>query len=214
MNYRTEWVELPDVTSVRKSLGAPANRTHRDGTPFYTLPIIKDISTGEVVGDSFEIAQYLEKTYPTSPSLFPRSSTIDLEGRAFNTQVDAIFTNHSILCLHGIPFNPETAELSWKTFAERAGKESWEELKVSNEERVKIIEALETALVDLAKAYGKHEGPFLEGSLPSYADLIVGGWLKFYYATLPVEEWQAIQTWHNGVWQTLYQALEQYAQVQ
>lgn len=214
MNYRTEWVELPDVTSVRKSLGAPPNRTHRDGSPFYTLPIIKDLSMDEVVGDSFEIAQYLEKTYPAGPSLFPASSTIGREGRAFNTQVDAIFTDHVLICLHGIPFNPETAELSYKTFADRAGKDSWEELKVSGEERVQIITALETALGDLAKAYEKHEGPFLEGSVPSYADLIVGGWLKFYQATLPVEEWQAIQSWHGGVWQTLYQALELYAQVQ
>lgn len=203
------------MTSVRKSLGAPPNRTHRDGSPFYTLPIIKDHSTGEVVGDSYEIAQYLEKTYPGGPSLFPSSSTIDREGRAFNTEVDAIFTNHVIICLHGIPFNPETAEISHKEFVFRTGTDSWEDLKVSGDKRVEILNALETALGDLATAYGqKQDGPFLEGSVPSYADLIVGGWLKFYEATVSADEWQAIQSWHGGVWKTLYQALEQYAAVQ
>lgn len=213
VNYRTEWVELPDVTSVRKSLEVPANRTHRDGSPFYTLPIIKDLSTGEVVGDSFEIAQYLDKTYPDAPSLFPASSTISLEGRAFNAQVDAIFTNHVIICVHGLPFNPQTAEISKKTFVERAGKENWDELTVRGEERTKTIEAFKAALGDLAEVYGKKEGPFLEGNVPSYADLIVGGWLQFFKATLPLEEWQAIQTWHDGTWEKLHKTLDKYADI-
>lgn len=213
VNYRTEWVELPDVTSVRKSLEVPANRTHRDGSPFYTLPIIKNLSTSEVVGDSFEIAQYLDKTYPDAPSLFPASSTISLDGRAFNAQVDVIFTNHVIICIHGLPFNPQTAEISKKTFVERAGKENWDELTVRGEERTKTIEAFKAALGDLAEVYGKKKGPFLEDNVPSYADLIVGGWLQFFKATLPLEEWQAIETWHDGTWGKLFKALGKYADI-
>ncbi|THU85665.1 hypothetical protein K435DRAFT_763988 [Dendrothele bispora CBS 962.96] len=52
VHYRTEWVELPDVASVRKKLGSDAVRKHFDGSPFYTLPVIKDPSTGAVVGDT------------------------------------------------------------------------------------------------------------------------------------------------------------------
>lgn len=62
VNYQTEWVELPDVTDVRKRLGATPNRTHRDGNAFYTLPVIHDLSTGDIVGGSLEVAQYIDKT--------------------------------------------------------------------------------------------------------------------------------------------------------
>ncbi|KAJ7268343.1 hypothetical protein C8J57DRAFT_1509533 [Mycena rebaudengoi] len=37
---QTEWVELPQVASVRQKLECPAVRRHRDGSPFYTLPMI------------------------------------------------------------------------------------------------------------------------------------------------------------------------------
>ncbi|EEB93459.1 hypothetical protein MPER_07878 [Moniliophthora perniciosa FA553] len=169
----------------------------------------KDLSTGQVIGDTFDIALYLDKTYPNAPSLFP-PSTIGLQ-RAFNTYVDATFTAFVILCVHGIPFNPETAETSHAAFAWRAGKERWEDLTVQGEERVKTLEAFKTALEGLAKAYSHGDGPFLEGKNPSYADIIVGGWLAFVKAT--TKEWEDIQTWHDGLWGKLHLALEKYAEV-
>ena len=39
-----------------------------DGTPFYTLPVIHDTSTSVYLSESFHIAEYLEKMYPT-PSI-------------------------------------------------------------------------------------------------------------------------------------------------
>lgn len=37
----------------------------------YTLPAIYDPSTGTGVADSFEIARYLDKQYPTTPTVIP-----------------------------------------------------------------------------------------------------------------------------------------------
>lgn len=210
--YKTEWVEFQDVTAVRKSLGAPPNRTHADGTPFYTLPIIKDPSTGEVVGDTFDIALYLDETYPSGPALFPRGSSRGLNA-AFNAQVDAIFTQHVILCVHGIPFNPATIDAAKATFLGRAGLTDWEQLTVKGEARTKTLESLRSGLEVLVRAYKQTDGPYLEGEAASYADIIVGGWLAFFKATVQADEWEQIRTWHDGLWGKLHQALEKYAEV-
>ena len=208
VHYQTEWVELPEIASVRKELGVAPNRTFKDGSPFYTLPIIKDPSTGEIVGDSFEIALYLDKTYTNAPSLFP-PSTIGLQA-AFNVQVDAIFNQFFVLFIHGIPFNPDTAEASKAAFVKRAGKEDWEGLTVRGKERAQTLETFKAALGELAKFYRHSDGPFLEGNNASYADLIVGGWLAFLKVTL--KEWEDLQMWHDGLWKKLYLALEKYAE--
>ncbi|ODM23673.1 hypothetical protein SI65_01262 [Aspergillus cristatus] len=212
VNYQTEWVELPDVTGVRKRLGAPPNRTHRDGSAFYTLPVIHDLSTGDIVGDSLEIAQYLDKTYPDGPSLFPHGSTVSHDAKGLNILVDTLFTQHVVLFIHGMPLNPATAKASKATFCERAGVDDWEKLTVRGEERAKVLNSFKQALGNLADLYKKNtEGPFLEGATPSYADLIVGAWLSFAKATS--KEWEDIQTWHNGIFGKLHQALEKYAEI-
>lgn len=208
-HYQTEWVELPDIPTVRKSLGLAANRVLPDGSPFYTLPIIKNLSTGELVGDSFEIAQYLDRLYPEGPRLLP-PSTVGLIS-AFNSQVDAVFTQHCVLCVQGMPYNPATAEESKATFAKRAGKERYEDLMITGEARAGILESFQNALGELAKAYRRTEGPFLDGDTPTYADFIVGSWLNFYKKT--IEEWEQLFGWHDGLWGELHRALEKYAEV-
>ncbi|GAB1192657.1 hypothetical protein BDV32DRAFT_26509 [Aspergillus pseudonomiae] len=209
VSYRTEWVDLPEVASTRKALGVPPSRTFSNGSPFYTLPIIEDPSTGERVGDSFDIALYLEKAYPDAPQLFPRSS-LGLHA-SFNAHVDALFSRFVILFFHGMPLNPETAEVSHATFAARAGVESWDDLTVTGEARQIILEGFKSALAELAKIYNYTEGPFLEGNTVSYADFIVGGWLQFAKASLP--EWEDLRKWHEARWGRLHLALEKYAQV-
>lgn len=196
---------------MRKRLGAAPNRTHADGSPFYTLPIIQDASTGEIVGDSFEIALYLDRTYAAGPRLIPAGS-VGLHA-AFNVQVDAVFTGSVILCVQGMPFNPETAAQSQATFLQRAGRTSWEEMGVTGPAREEVLKGFNAALEELAKAYRFSGGPFLEGDVPSYADLIVGGWLQFYKTTLDSKEWADLQSWQGGLWGRVHRALEKYADV-
>ncbi|KAI0127419.1 hypothetical protein BJ170DRAFT_701926 [Xylariales sp. AK1849] len=206
--YRTERVELPEVTAVRRKLGAEPVRFFDDGTPFFTLPVIQDLSTGSVVGDSFDIALYLEKTYPDGPSLFP-PKTVGLHA-AFNAQVDAAFSQGFLLFGHGLPFNPETAEVSKAEFLRRSGATSWDALTVAGEERKQALETYRAGLGELAKAFKRTDGPFLEGESASYADLIVGGWLAFVKETVP--EWDQVQAWHDGIWGKLHAALERYSE--
>ncbi|KAK1761790.1 hypothetical protein QBC33DRAFT_553326 [Phialemonium atrogriseum] len=234
--YSTSWVALPDVAKVRRSLKVPACRKFADGTDFFTLPIIEDPATGSLVGDSFDIAVYLQKTYPNSGAgdLFPPqmldyvftqdlASLIPLsecsesqfpEYAKFNVNVDAAFTAHVQLTLQGFPFDPATAEISKAEFVRRAGVTCWEDFALVGEDREKTKNSFRDMLGGLAKLFLRDtSGPFLLGTRASYADLIVGGWLRMMRATLPESEWEEVRSWHGGLFGRLHDALEVYAEV-
>lgn len=206
--YKTQWTELPDVKATRIAHSVAPVRKLPNDEDFYTLPMIHDPSTNTYIGDSFDIAVYLDEKYPDSGvRLFPKDR-IGIH-RVFNAHVDALFTRHVVLCSNGMLFNPETAEISKAEFVRRAGAQSWEQLCVEGEARTKILEGFKADMEEFAKLY-RFEGPFLEGEKMSYADVIVGGWLQFIKATLP--EWGQICEWQGGRWKRLHEALEQWAE--
>ncbi|KAL2827444.1 hypothetical protein BJY01DRAFT_229111 [Aspergillus pseudoustus] len=71
--YTTAWTDLPYITKTRTGLGIPAGRKFADGTDFCTLPILIDNKTGEKIGDSLDIAIYLDEKFPQAGKgkLFP-----------------------------------------------------------------------------------------------------------------------------------------------
>jgi glutathione S-transferase len=204
-NFVTKWTELSDVEATRKSLGLDPVRFFGNGEPFYTLPALKDPSTDKVVGDSFDIAVYLDKKHPDGPSLFRNS--IGLYA-AFNAHMDTIFTTGAALCAQSMPFNPETAEQDKAEFCRRIGVKTWDEILVRGEDRKKLLSAFQVALGDAAKCFRFSDGPFIGGKEADYADIIVGGWLMFLSQTLP--EWDEVRTWHGGLWGKLHDSLEPY----
>lgn len=234
--YTTSWVRMPDISKVRSGLKVPACRKFADGSDFNTLPIIHDPATNSFKGDSFDIATYLQHTYPDSGAgdLFPPqkidyvlSNDITLliplseiretefvEYARFNQNVDAVFTAHVGLMAYGIPLDPATAEITKADFVKRAGVGSWEDFKVVGEVRETMKKSFENALADLSKLFVRDTaGPFLLGQKASYADLIVGGWLRMAHRTLPASEWEELRGWHGGVFGQLHDALDKYAEV-
>ncbi|OJJ88371.1 glutathione S-transferase family protein [Aspergillus glaucus CBS 516.65] len=234
--YKTTWVPLVDVSSVRSALNIPASRKFADGSPYHTLPVLSDPATGRIVGDSLEIATYLQEQYPSSGAgdLFPAQelgfvfgrdlglfapiAEAEAEGHVvayarFNTNVDAVFSAHAQLAMQEFPFDPATAEENKAEFSRRIGV-PWEVMGVSGEERREILRLFEETLGGLAKLYKRDaSGPFLIGNRANYADFIVGGWLRFARGTLPGEEWEALKGWHSGVFGRLHEALEVFAQM-
>ncbi|KAK6840516.1 hypothetical protein PG995_016270 [Apiospora arundinis] len=211
-HFTTEWVDLADVTLVRKRLGANPVRFFGDGEPFYTLPLLRDPSADNtVVGDSFDIAVYLDQKYPEAPPLFRHggsgSASIGLYA-SFNAHMDSVFPTGVPLAVQDMPFNPATAETCKAEFCRRAGVKTWDELLVHGEARRKILGALETALNDVAKYFKYSDGPFIGGKEADYADIIIGGWLMMYSETVP--EWKEIREWHGGLWGKLHDGLKQY----
>ncbi|KAJ5159740.1 uncharacterized protein N7482_006744 [Penicillium canariense] len=234
--YSTSWVALPDVSKVRRSLKVPACRKFADGVDFFTLPIIEDPATESLVGDSFDIAVYLQKTYPTSgagdlfppqaldyvftpdlPTLIPLSECSESdfpEYARFNVNVDAAFTAHTQLSIQCFPFDPATAEISKAEFVRRAGATCWEDFTLVGEQREKMKASFRNMLGGLAELFLRDtSGPFLLGTRASYADMIVDGWLRMMRVTIPESEWQELRSWHGGLFGQLHDALEVYAEV-
>ncbi|KAI2620952.1 hypothetical protein GGS26DRAFT_570002 [Hypomontagnella submonticulosa] len=206
-NFATKWVDLADVKATRESLGIDPVRFFDNGEPFYTLPIITDPSTSKLVGDSFDIAVYLDEKYPNAPSLFRHS--IGLYA-AFNAHIDATLVTGVALCSDNFPFNPETAEKCKAEFCRRAGFKSWDDFSLPEEARRKILDQFQATLGGVAKYFRFSEGPFMGGKEADYADIIIGAWLMMYSQTLYPKEWQVLRTWHGGLWGKLHDGLEQY----
>lgn len=235
--YRTEWVQMPAIHDLREKLGVPANRTLPNGSPYHTLPVIQDTTTGKTIGDSFEIALYLDSAYPDGPTLF-HPNTIGLTA-AFNAQVDSIFTKHVALNT-AMPFDPAFKDEIMGIFAKRFGLKSMDEMQMTSEQREKMFVSFEAALGELAKAYyhtggttdhtwntfgtakeqsqrpppGREDaGLFLDGKEPVYADFIVGAWLKHMEASLAPEDWKRVSSWQDGRWAKLVAALDKWAEI-
>lgn len=128
--------------------------------------------------------------------------------------VDAAFTAHVQLTVQDFPFDPATAEISKAEFVQRAGVTCWEDFALVGEEREKMKDSLRNMLGGLAKLFLRGtSGPFLLGIRASYADLIVGAWLRMMSVTLPESEWEEVRSWHGGLFGRLHDALEVYAEV-
>ncbi|CAD0042810.1 unnamed protein product [Aureobasidium pullulans] len=157
--YSTIWVPLPDVEKVRRSVKVPACRKFGDGSDY--LYLSSQIPTPmRAVGDSFDIAVYLQKTYPDSGSgeLFPEQ------------KLDYEFTEQA----SGVPLSEM-----------RRG--DYEEYARFN----KNVDAVFSAHVILML-----QGMLLE---PAGSNLIIGGWLRMASKSLPQAEWEALRSWHGGV---------------
>ncbi|KAJ3480274.1 hypothetical protein NLG97_g8111 [Lecanicillium saksenae] len=96
----------------------------------------------------------------------------------------------------------------------RAGVSPDQEFKLEGEARQATLNGFEAALGDLAKLYNANaEGPFILGKQVSYADFIVGAWLRMFVVAMPKDEWQRLKSWHNGTFGRLHDALDAYAQI-
>ncbi|KAJ7196655.1 hypothetical protein GGX14DRAFT_473135 [Mycena pura] len=131
----------------------------------------------------------------------------------FNTHVDATFTTFVGLTTQNMAraFPPASAARTKALFAQRAGVPAWDDLTAflaDAEKRAGLFRAFETGIAGLAKLYAQKEGPFLEGQTPSYADLVVGGWLMIFSQFLEPEEWAEFCTWHGGVFGRLHDVLQ------
>uniref|UniRef100_A0A383V4R0 Uncharacterized protein n=1 Tax=Tetradesmus obliquus TaxID=3088 RepID=A0A383V4R0_TETOB len=230
--FKTTWVDIPDIPEVRKGLDCAAVRKHHDGSEYFTLPMIQDPASGRVIGDSFDIAVYLEDTFPQSGGcLFPPDSTrtgLDYESphkdssflvplspqqggkhadyARFNWHVDASFTAYVGLVGEFLPFNPQSADRVRQIFLQRG----WSGVSLSAEHRQQLLAGCKAGLQSLAECFMVNSsGPYLEGSSASYADFIVGGWLNMFSETMPAEEWREFRSWYGGAFARLHDALQQ-----
>ena len=211
--YKTEWVEYPDIKPLSIKLGIESTSWKADGSPQYTLPAIYDPTTGVYISDSLKIAQYLEKTYPDTPALFP-NGTLALQiafTDAFASKSISIWS--SIVAATYFKLNPRSQEYFRRTREEMTGKKM-EELAPTGEAHVRQWADFEKGFGRVDEWYSKNDdkGPFLLGDKISWADFVVASYLMRYKVIWGEEssEWKTISSWHDGRWASLLESLKKY----
>jgi glutathione S-transferase len=134
-----------------------------------TVPIIRD---GEkLVGDSFDIALYLEEAYPDRPTLFGGEGGKALARFVERWAITALnpFLGRAVLMDIHDRLDPEDQEHFRRTREARFGK-SLEEVPVARDFELPTFRlALEPMRATLTRQ------PFLGGQAPTFADHIVAG---------------------------------------
>ncbi|KAJ3517323.1 hypothetical protein NLJ89_g584 [Agrocybe chaxingu] len=216
--YKTEWVEYPDIEPLCKRLGIAPTGKKEDGSgrDHYTLPAIYDPSTGAYVSDSFAIAEYLDKTYPDTPKLFPNDTTALQAAftEAFRAKLAPLWA--FILPAVCTILNPRSEEYFRRTREATFGK-TLEELVPKEEVAVAEWAKYQNALTEVGKWYEKNggKGPYLLGDTLSWGDLVVAGytvWLRIIWGE-DSSQWRDIESWNEGRWKVLIDSLREYETV-
>ncbi|KAG1882748.1 hypothetical protein F4604DRAFT_1921348 [Suillus subluteus] len=190
--FVTLWVEYSDIPIAMKAIGAKPNK-RRDGSDVYTVPVLSDPNTGALITDSFEIASYLEKTYPEKP-IFPNNS---------ESLICAFDSAYMSLILPGIkPMFLRTLEIlrpaSAKFFT---GARSGDVPLPWDPNCDAEWELLEKGYNTAYEWYQKTDGKWIMGDTFSYADIIVACWLLAFKRVLKEDDkWASISSWNGGKW--------------
>ncbi|EIW74532.1 hypothetical protein CONPUDRAFT_113027 [Coniophora puteana RWD-64-598 SS2] len=207
--YEMVWVEFPDIESTLSALGAPKS-TRSDGSSAHTVPVIHDPNTGAIVADSFDIAAYLESTYPypANRSLFPNGSRalvyafgITLAKATEGAARWAAFRVEEVL-------NEGSREYFVRTREKRFGVRWAEVSPEGSEARAAQKKALKKGLDVLDACYQRSEGPWIQGMSFSYADVLVGAQMMWYRGVLRRDEWEEVSGWNGGRWGRVLEDVE------
>jgi len=213
--FKTEWIEYPDIEQRMKELGAEATDEKKDGTPKWTLPVIKDDVTGKVIADSWKIAMYLEDTFPDKPTLFPFGV------RAPVHFFEAYFVSTAIIPGRKI-FSSETcaklnspSEEYFRRTREVQFNMKMEEIAPPGPKRDELWTAVKEGFDKIASKYesnGDGTLPYYYGETISYADLVVVSFLQYIKAVLGPDssEWKKMEGWNDGRWVKLFELTKKY----
>ncbi|KAG8688987.1 hypothetical protein FRC11_004359 [Ceratobasidium sp. 423] len=232
--YRVEYISYPDIAPLLKELGVRptnptpyitytlpsehpyANTTQAFLTTIGLLPVIADPSPDSngkptYVVESFDIAVYLDKTYPAPkyPAVFPPGT------RAVQKITSDLFWNEVALTV--LPaLVPLTARAG---FLDERGREHFSKTR---EEYMKQIPA-ETGIGskfwgdvhEKWKWFGEildlnEEGPFVTGKQVSFTDFVIGG-IFFFLRRVEggdMSMWNAMAEWQGGRWAHLWAKIE------
>jgi len=228
--YKTEWVEYPDIAAVSKKAGAKPTGTKDDGSPQYTLPMIYDPTTNTAVTDSWDIAVYLDKTYPKTTTLFPSGSNALIAAflDAFGTAVEGPLFFAIILpswkCLNepSAAYFRRTREAKFgKTLEEFAppgevGEKTWADAQAGFTQLAGWLDKNTNAYTNTGKGEGGGQQlPLVMGEVLSFADVMVGAslvWAKIVLGK-DSEEWNKIRSWDGGKWGVVSDFWEKYEKV-
>ncbi|KAJ7874562.1 hypothetical protein B0H14DRAFT_2343664, partial [Mycena olivaceomarginata] len=198
IQYKTNWVNFPDIGTILAAAGAPPTRRTGSG---YTVPAILD--GDKAISDSRVIAEYVESTYPARP--------VPLCGTMYGQAIEANVVSPMISLI--VPFivnhlNGRDSAYYVQSRRERWGKELHKICPLSQHEE--IVRALEDGPSKLSDFAGEasQEGWIFGRNGPVYEDFEVIGWfLCLKFAGLP-GLWERIKELNRGKWGRLLNAAE------
>jgi glutathione S-transferase len=153
-----------------------------DGTPYYTLPAIHDTSTGTFLADSFLIAEYLEETYPNTPSIFPHGTRSLQHAFQFSFEQRLALVRPLIFPSVFPKLGTQRSEEYYRRTKELAIGRTLEEMATVGEERAAQWAKFRDGIskVDECLAKTDTKGPFVMGDTISWADFFISGYLMFF----------------------------------
>ncbi|KAK7038881.1 hypothetical protein VNI00_010513 [Paramarasmius palmivorus] len=194
-------VDFLTLEPTAKSVGASPTSKKANGDPQYTVPFIRDSTTGKVVSDSLVIAEYLDETYPDTPRVVP-PGTRALQAAYSDWAVDKLFQILPFLepRMHDIG-SPEV-------------KESYKALygvptRPPDEEKAAVWDKVQQAFDSVKAGHGE---VYVTGDKPIFADFALAGLL--WEISLGIgndsEEWKEIAGWQDGRLGRLLESVEKY----
>jgi len=175
LNYRTEWIEYPDIAPKFKALGIPPNPKDVNPNFEYSIPAMR-ISGGDYIMDSLAIAKALEQLKP-QPSLHLDNGYVERAQAALGKTLMPL----RFVAMPRVP--PMLLTDKSKGYFEDTREKSFgkplSEVAKSDEAKSAWTNA-QPGVEELQALLNEHkEGPYLMGSTPSYADFILAGLWRF-----------------------------------
>lgn len=196
--FTTSWLQFRALSESLKALGAKPTSTLPNGQGKYTVPAIRDDSTGEIITESIIIAQHLDDTHPTSPKLLPPGSVERIKefDQAWHGQFQPALGPLTVIPIYDT-LDPEDRKFFRET-QESILKTTLEDF-FPEDKHPEYLDGLVKVMNSLAKDFPSN-GPFFLGETFSYADCIVGGHLTFAKKMLKAAEWRVIAEADGGRW--------------
>ncbi|KAJ7644272.1 hypothetical protein FB45DRAFT_897415 [Roridomyces roridus] len=208
--YKTIWVEFSEIADTLKAIGAEPSMIRKDGSPFYSIPVIQDPDTGTTVSESLRIAAYLDAAYPETHKLVPAGTYTLQKGFRFGYDSATGGSIPFIMPAVARILRPRSAEYFVRAREEEFQKKLTE-VTPTGEEREVAWNKFKMGFERVAK-WMKEGEPYIMGESITYSDLVIAAEMQWFRAAFgkESEEWKDIETWQGGRWAKLVSDLKKY----
>ncbi|KAH7100782.1 hypothetical protein BKA62DRAFT_619584 [Auriculariales sp. MPI-PUGE-AT-0066] len=208
--YRTEWISYPDIEPTMIALKAAPTSQRADGSPFYTLPVIKDADS--IISDSYDIADYIDRKYPTAhAAAFPprtraaQACILSFLSRNLLPVLRPLVIPH----IHPI-LDPRGAAYMRLTREAQFGSTLEFILPLGTPEREAQWDKVARELEMVGAWFEESEGDWLGGTEPFYADLVLAAHFLWIIKGRVPDGWERVRLWHEGRWERFMDQCEPY----
>ena len=210
---RTEWIEYPDIKELYAKLGLEPTEKKADGSPYFCLPVIHDPSTNTTSCDSFAIVQYLDDTYPNTPTFLPKGTAALQKGflAAFRTKIH--WTTFHLVIFPIWHILNEPSQVYYRTSREVDFGQKLED--IASEGWWQQAEAAWDELAEWMKLDDEDSDGFIMGDQVCFVDLQIASVLVWARSGLGKRsaEWARICSWNGGKWKRYLDRFSDYETV-